>query len=123
MRQTDGYSLVQLNAVVCSNWQEVSLEEVQVMRSPEQKSMSVSDRSSVLSDPGFKVPMSGIVPLNLVLNADRTSSLGLSWKNELGRVPVRFGMLPMFNDCSPEVPLGNEMDVNFELEASRERAA
>ena len=71
MTQIDGYSLVQLNAVVCSNWQEVSWEEFQVMRSPEQKSMSVSDRARVLSALGFKVPMSGIVPLNLVLKADR----------------------------------------------------
>ena len=116
-----GYSLVQLNAVVCSNRQEVSFEEVQVIRSPEQKSMSVSDRSSVFSSLGFKVPMSGIVPLNLVLNADRTSILGLSWKSELGSDPVRLGLSPMYNVRSPDVPLGNDMDVKLELDTSMYR--
>ena len=66
--------------------------------------------------------MSGIIPLNLVLNAESTSRLGLSWKSELGSVPVRVGLLPMFIDRSPEVPLGNEIDVKLELEASRWRA-
>ena len=47
--------------------------------------------------------------------------MGLSSNSEPGSDPVRVGLLLMANDRSPEVPLGNEMEVNFELEASRER--
>lgn len=68
---------------------DVSVEDAQAERGPEQKSIRVDVRLRVVSSVRFNEPMSGMVPVSRVVEARSCFSLALDVKKEVGSSPVR----------------------------------